>query len=387
MSIESYNESIYYDKSSDSWKADLKFVWSGEKNRKVLSAKKKSDVLRKLHEYKVDLFVNQQVLITDEITFQEFALGWMESRQKTKMKSSSYYTKLRTLKNLVFPYIGERQIKSLTKTDVQKVIDALTKKGNSYSSIKKAYEAINGCTRYYRTLKEIRFYPCEGVELPSNLEKDEADYRFLTKPQRKLVEEEAYKRYGNGALIYRYGPAIVLLMYTGMRFGELMALTWADVDFEEGGIRVNKNSVYVDADGEHRYFDGEKLKTKCSRRLIPMSRKAREALLTIRENYGSYDDDDLVIKTKNGEHPVPGSMNKTFRTILRNTNIIKPNEYRGVHMLRHTFATMLFENGCEIKIASELLGHSNTKVTENIYVHTIQEQKIKAIKNIDDFCE
>jgi site-specific recombinase XerD len=59
----------------------------------------------------------------------------------------------------------------------------------------------------------------------------------------------------------------------------------------------------------------------------------------------------------------------------------------GLHSLRHTFATMLFSNGCEVKVVSELLGHSNTKITENIYIHVIQQQKVKAIKSIDKFSD
>ena len=58
----------------------------------------------------------------------------------------------------------------------------------------------------------------------------------------------------------------------------------------------------------------------------------------------------------------------------------------GMHTLRHTFATMLFENGCSIKIVSELLGHCDTRVTENTYIHIIQKQKIKAIEDLDKYC-
>lgn len=387
MSVTSYTESLYYDKNHDSWRADIRFIWAGEKIRKTISAKSKSELQKKVQAYKIDVFINKNILIVDDITFADFAAGWMENRQKKVMKQSSYFTKMRTMKNLVNPYVGNRKMTEITKDDVQKVIDTLTESGRSFSSIKKAYEFINGCTRYYRVLKNIRYYPCEGVELPKVLEKEEGDYKFLTKEQRQLVEEESYKRYENGSLVYRYGPAMVLLMYTGMRFGEMVALTWNDIDFEEGTIDINKNSVYVDMDGEHRYIDGEKLKTKCSRRLLPMSQKARDALLVIKDSYGDCTGTDFVVRTKHGAHPVPGSFNKCYRSILANCGIIKHGESRGVHMLRHTFATMLFENGCELKIVSELLGHSNTKVTENIYIHTIQAQRIKAIKDLDCYCK
>ena len=56
------------------------------------------------------------------------------------------------------------------------------------------------------------------------------------------------------------------------------------------------------------------------------------------------------------------------------------------HSLRHTFATMLFENGCSIKIVSELLGHYDTRVTENTNIQVIQKQKIKSIEDLDKYC-
>ena len=72
--------------------------------------------------------------------------------------------------------------------------------------------------------------------------------------------------------------------------------------------------------------------------------------------------------------------------MARNAGIIGKDEIREAHSLRHTFATMLFENGYSIKKVSELLGHCDTRVTENTYIHIIQKQKIKAIEDLDKYC-
>lgn len=83
---------------------------------------------------------------------------------------------------------------------------------------------------------------------------------------------------------------------------------------------------------------------------------------------------------------MPRNINRMFHSILIKSGIAKTyDDFCGVHTLRHTFASMLFQNGCDVKIVSEILGHSNTKITENIYIHILQQQKIKAIQDIDKY--
>ena len=117
--------------------------------------------------------------------------------------------------------------------------------------------------------------------------------------------------------------------------------------------------------------------------MLPMSNKAKEALIKLKE---MSNDNNLVITTVNNRTPTRASIGKSLTRICKNAGIIDKHETRGVHTLRHTFATMLFENGCSIKIVSELLGHCDTRVTENIYIHVIQKQKIKAIEDLDKYC-
>ena len=111
-----------------------------------------------------------------------------------------------------------------------------------------------------------------------------------------------------------------------------------------------------------------------------MTLKAFTALSELRNITGEY---EYIVTSSKGERIRPSRLNLTFHSILKAVNI----ERVGVHTLRHTFATMLFNNGCEVKVVSELLGHSNTKITENIYIHLIQKQKIKAIESLDKYTD
>ena len=178
-------------------------------------------------------------------------------------------------------------------------------------------------------------------------------------------------------------------MYTGMWVCEMLALTWDDIDFENKTITVNKNAVAATEDGERKMNVQDSTKTKKSTRIIPMTSKAMEALRYIKNITG---DNDYVISSKNNKLIHPENINRMFHSILVNVGIMKPKVERrvddvsyGVHALRHTFASLLFKNNCEIKVISEILGHADTKITENIYIHLSQEQKKKAIENIDGF--
>ena len=92
-------------------------------------------------------------------------------------------------------------------------------------------------------------------------------------------------------------------------------------------------------------------------------------------------DKKFIFASKTGKYVSPSNFGRMFRGIQKALNY---EHILGLHSLRHTFATLMLNNGIDVKIVSELLGHSNVSVTYNIYIHTIQSQKIKAINMIED---
>ena len=253
-----------------------------------------------------------------------------------------------------------------------------------YSTVKKAYEVITCCHKYYRSISGQIYNPAEEIELPINIKPDLAEHNYFSSVERQKLEEELSRTYSNGAPVYRFAPVIILLLYTGIRIGEALALTWDDIDFSENLIDINKSSVYIPVNGRYEVVIQNNLKTDSSMRIIPKSSKAKKALIQLKE---MSDNSNFIITTSNDKSPTRASIGRSLTRMARNAGIIGKVETRGAHSLRHTFATMLFENGCSIKIVSELLGHCDTRVTENTYIHIIQKQKIKAIEDLDRYCE
>lgn len=377
---------IYFVEKTQLWRADI--TWtdiSGNKQRKSFKGKKQADVKSKLAEFKKQMLTNGVDVAADSRTFRQFANEWVNVILKPKVKPLSYQRKVSTLENQVYKHLGNVQINKITHAQVQKMVNDLHESGLSYSTIKKAYEAVSGCMRYYRITNSTSFNPCEDITLPEMKRKNESDIEFFTENERAKIVEEATRKFGNGKSVYRLGWAFVLLLYSGLRVGELCALTWSDIDFNERTITVNKTAVEVrerDKDGVFRSVlkTQQSTKTRSGTRIIPMTRKAFTALSELRKITGEY---EYIITSSKGVRIRPSRLDTTFYNILEAIHL----ERVGVHTLRHTFATMLFNNGCEVKVVSELLGHSNTKITENIYIHLIQKQKIKAIESIDKYSD
>lgn len=227
----------------------------------------------------------------DNISFEDYATAWMNNIQKNQLKPTSFARKELTLEKQVYPYIGDIPISQITHNDIQDMVNTLNDNGLSYSTIKKAYEAVNGCIKEYRIKTASMFNPCEGISLPINKQKSTSNITFFNDEQMKQIKTEAIRTYSNGTPVYRLGHSIILLMYSGMRIGELLALTWDDVDFDNKTISISKNAVIIkeETDGKAHYSlkTQDSTKTVSGHRIIPMTQNAYDALQEIHKITGS----------------------------------------------------------------------------------------------------
>lgn len=373
----------YFDKNKNRWIGEFRYKVNGKTQRKIFTDKSQTNLNKKMKEFMVKLYLNDPGTLPSTITFKDYAEHWMETVQKTKLKPTSFMRKVNTLKYYVYPFIGNVPIQDLRNNDIQNMVNKLSNELEfSYSSTKKAFEAVSSCMKHYRINERVNINPCEGVSLPTSKKKDLSDIKFFNEEQRKAIVKEAVRKNENGSNYYRFGYAIILLLYTGMRISELLALTWNDVDIVDKTILINKNAVVSNQDGSYKLINQTSTKTANGNRIIPLSVKALEAIKELKKISS---DSKYVVSTKNNTQVLPGSINRTFQKILKNAPVPGIDKSYGVHTLRHTFATMLFESNCPIKLISDILGHSSTKVTENIYIHVIQKHRIMAIDNFDKY--
>ncbi len=364
----------------------------GNHQRKAFYGKKKIEVKTKLDKFKRQLLLEGDNLKEADALFKEYAEYWLQ-RKAEELKPASFDRLEITMRKQVLPILGDIPINKITRRDIQNFIDELrdSEENYSYSTIKKAYNAVDSCLKYYYIEADInRRNPCEGIKLPQSKKKSLSEIQFFTKEQSELIEAEASRLHKNGNPVYRYGQGIIFMLNTGVRVGELIALTWDDISFENRTVLINKNAVMVkqtDAKGNRHYVlvNQDSTKTSAGERQLTLCNRAVVALKELKKTGGN---SKYVLSTKNGKQARPQNVDRMFHKILVNVGldgVLSKNH--ACHALRHTFATRLYESGCDTKAVSEYLGHSSTKITNDIYIHMTSAIGERTVENLNKYLE
>ena len=314
-------------------------------------------------------------------TLEVYMTDWLETTKKPQLKPSSYDRVEISCRHQIFNHLGRTRLDRLSPAQIQAVLNELSEQ-RSFSTVKKAYNNLNSCLELAVQRGDLQRNPLRTVVLPKN--KKCYDISSYTKDQIQKIVAEATSCFKNGNYRYRYGWAIVLLLNTGMRVGELLYLKWKDVDLDQRYIHVHGDVSVIKTRSEtgssYAVIEQDTPKTAKSDRYISLNGRAYEALIKLKALIG---DSVRVISTRNASIPTPRKIHLTMRHILDRCGIEGAKDI--VHALRHTFATELIRQGTDIKVVSELLGHSDVSTTIRIYYHTIEAQRHAAMEKLANF--
>lgn len=356
---------------------------NGRPNVKSFSGKSKSEVKNKLKEFKYDMIKNDFNEVK-KITVKEYINDWLYNIKINELKPKSFDRDEGIIKNQIYKYIADIQIGNLKINDIQQLMNTLIAQGYSYATIRKTYDILNSCFKLGIIKKEINGNPCVGVSLPKKLMVNYSkDVTFFNDNEIEVICKESVFKCKNGNMRYRLGHSIILLLFTGMRISELLGLKWENVNFDKKTIKISRSIVQVknrsdNAKTNYKLLEQNSTKTDSSNRVIPLNQKALAALKEIQKiNANS----KYVMSNSYNKITYHQNIDDMFRKILKRCSI-KPC---GVHSLRHTFASMLFRKGVNVKTVSVLLGHSDVSITYNTYIHLIKEQEQEAVALLDEF--
>ena len=268
----------------------------------------------------------------------EWVYEWLETYKKVMVKPSTYDSYLQYATHITC----NKSLKKLSNSDIQKLINNMVVEGLKLSTIKHMLTLVRQSLKKARTLGLINnLSMLENLELPKNQPKKITP---LLPDELNLIIKNSYRTF--------YGDFYKVLIYTGCRVGELIALRWSDVDFFNGVLHI-KHTDYLG--------DLQSVKTAHGCRQIPLYGELLSILSRRRHKAKASD----RVFTNTLGRPI------VYRTLLDNwhwfCSSIGIYEPLGFHVLRHTFAHTALRSGIPIKVVSAWLGHSDVKITLNIY--------------------
>lgn len=297
---------------------------------------------------------------------EDFAIEFFELK-KNKIREHTYYKNILHYNKHIAPYFGKKELENITPLEIEHWQNELMKKYKS-STIIKLRTIFSEILEKAKNNDLIDRNPFEKIKAPRNRNTSEIN-PFTEKELNQIITNT------NGYM----KNFIQLMVSTGMRPGEIVALKWSDIDFERKKIDIERTRIRSLKKGEIK--DGE-VKTVSSERGADMLVVAEEALLRQKKLTSQY------------EYIFVNQLKRPFYThdnIAVNFNkILKKNEIkvRPLYNLRHTFASQLISKGADITWVSKMLGHKDITITLRIYTKFIKEDddvRFKKIAQMDKF--
>ncbi|WP_422487329.1 site-specific integrase [Gudongella sp. DL1XJH-153] len=344
----------------------------GSLNRVYFSGKTKQEVTRKKKELEASIQNGTYVEKTN-ITYAAYLKLWLK-KKKNKVSNKNFDTLEYHVYEHIIPSIGHVKIQKLKKPMID---DMYTEKydsgrldgkgGLSPSTIKHLHETIR------MSLNEavIDGYIMKNPSLNCNI-----NFKKIKDKKKFYTAEEQLKIIG--AINTESTTELLILtdMLTGLRKGEITALTWDDIDFENLSIHVNKAITQFknrDDEGNNYVREIKEPKTKSSNRYVPITeelavllKKHKQRMLQQNLKAGkSSKEYNIVFQSTNGTHLMQANVSRSWRNVLKRAEV-DPISFHGI---RHSYATRLAENNVHPKVTQSIMGHSTISTTLDIYSH------------------
>lgn len=290
----------------------------------------------------------------------EWLNTWLHRNMKYRVKNRTLSLYGDVIKNHIQPVLGEYDLDNLTPQVLQDFVNNRLEKGNNKTGKGLSANTVIVIVNILKQIiKDANIFEVTTRDSTRTIKMPHQEESKVSAFERE--EQEKIERYCLNSKKTNY-IGIVLCLYTGLRIGELLALTWEDVDFQKKCIHICKTAY--EGKGENKIkIVVDSPKTVNFNRVIPISRQLIEILKSAKIKSNS----KFIIATRKGEMVGTRSYQKTFERILSILDI----PHRNFHCLRHTFATRALEFGMDIKTVSEILGHRSPTVTLQKYSHSL----------------
>lgn len=354
-----YGEGSVFQRANGRWFASVR--WrddSGRSRRTEISARTKSDAKRKLRDFQSNLSQGQ-VPVDSRMTVRQWSETWIESTLRASSRRPSTKSTYETLiRRHIQPAFGHMKLRDVRVSHVERWLIDLQQK----RSLSTARQVLNVLCMVLDTAVKhqmIRRNPAKGVARPRPLASNAVVY--TAEQVRCLLDASKGDR---------LSAFLTLLVFTGMRRGEALALQWSDVRLE-GAV------PWVHVGGTLSRIDGSLIrtepKTDAGRRSIPLIEPAVKALNSVRALQAKdrlrigevWTGNDWVFTTEEGRPIDPRNALRWFYGVRNKAGL----DAGSLHSLRHSAASTLLEAGVPMPEIRDILGHSSISVTVDLYGH------------------
>jgi len=355
MIIGKYKATIYPEGDGYTGAISLSFDAAGRRQRVKRKGRTKAQVKDKLREVVEDLAAG--VSAAEGYTVADAINDFLD--QGMKGKSPETVSNYRSLADHhLIPQLGAARLKKLTADELDTWMDDRAEE-LSGRTLRLVHQILERAIRHAQARDKVRRNVASLILVPEGQE---------GRPSKAMTLDQAVRlldQVGPGSQ-HRLAAYVVVSLLAGVRTEEARALTWADVDLDEGTVAVYRS---VRAKGD--------TKTRKSRRLLKLPRKAVEALREHRKRQAAerlqageqWQDHDLVFCREDGTPLDRWLVRREFAVITRAAGL---GEEWAPRELRHSFVSILSASGVRIEDISDLMGHSGTSVTETVYRHEIR---------------
>lgn len=341
--------------------------------RETIYAKTYNEIRNKLRvdQYEDDKKMN---VVNKDMTLDEWYEIWMSTckrncRNSTKETYAGHYKRIQ--KNL-----GWMKLTNLNLIALQQTFNELRSDNERKSSKKILVDMLAKAIDSDLLIKNV------AKQINTKVSKEESkERRVLTVRETEIFLKQAEASF--------YNNLFVVALETGLRIGELMALSWSDIDMQKRVLYVKRTLCYFHKEGKYT-FEMHDTKTKNGKRTIPLTQKAYNALkkqrvkkreIELKGNITSYEYSDLVFVTKNNRPTQQFIVQEAIQACVKNIQKSHPEfERLSPHCFRHTFATRAVENGVPYKTLQKLLGHGTLQMTMDLYCHVTDDTLFDAMR-------
>ena len=370
------SEGSIFQRSDGRWEARISLGWlNGKRVRRSFygstMAKVKASLLKARADYAAGLPVK-----TENQTVRQFLERWLYDAVAPSVRELTLEQYEQHCRLYLAPAFGQKPLQKLYPADVQRFIAERLARGLSPRTVRISLFVLSRALAQAVKWNLIARNPVDAIDLPK-----------ASRPPVKTFNEAEARALLAAVKGDAAEPAYMLALLCGLRRGELLALKWADLDFDAGTLAIHRSLERI---GSRLEF--VEPKSLSGRRVLPMPQPVLKALKAHRARQSAvrlslgpaYEDHGLIFPNSIGRSLEPRAFNRQFKRALARAGL---SSMLRLHDCRHFAATAMIADGADLRTVAGLLGHADPSLTVRTYAHVVPEAARRAVDRMGAFMD